>query len=101
MISNLNCYNKPKPLWQDTHEVSQGLEHETLTHMCICEHDISLIASQSMDPIQEPNTWQGQFFHKEQAYEVWSQSHDFLKNVTHTHVLVTHTCMCQPLSESF
>ena len=27
-----NTYIEPKPLWQDTHEVSQGLEHETLVN---------------------------------------------------------------------
>ena len=25
----LNTYIEPKPIWQDTHEVSQGLEHVT------------------------------------------------------------------------
>ena len=36
-----NTYIEPTPLWQDTHEVSQGLEHDTLvnlTHTCMC-HD--------------------------------------------------------------
>ena len=38
----LTTYIEPKPLWQDTHEISQGLEHDTLvnlTHMCMCQHD--------------------------------------------------------------
>ena len=30
--NNLNAYTKPKTLWQDTHEVSQGLEHDTLVN---------------------------------------------------------------------
>ena len=44
--NNLNTYIEPKPLWQDTHEVSQGLEHVTFGeldtyvnvswHICIC-----------------------------------------------------------------
>ena len=31
MVQNndLKTYIEPKPLWQDTHEVSQGLEHVT------------------------------------------------------------------------
>ena len=28
----LDTYIEPKPLWQDTHEVSQGLEHDTLVN---------------------------------------------------------------------
>ena len=28
-----NTYTKPKPLWQDTHELSQGLEHDTLVNL--------------------------------------------------------------------
>ena len=43
--NNLNTYNKLKPLWQDTHEVSQGLKHETLvnlTHTRMCQQDTSL-----------------------------------------------------------
>ena len=28
----LNAYIEPKHLWQDTHEVSQGLEHDTLVN---------------------------------------------------------------------
>ena len=28
----LNTYIEPKPLWQDTHEVLQGLEHVTLVN---------------------------------------------------------------------
>ena len=34
----LNTYIEPKPLWQDTHEFLQGLEHVTLvneTHTCM------------------------------------------------------------------
>ena len=55
----INTYTEPTPLWQDTHEVSQGLEHDTfvyLTHMCMCQHDTSLNSSQTMHLIQEPNT---------------------------------------------
>ena len=28
---DVNTYNKSKPLWQDTHEASQGLEHDTFS----------------------------------------------------------------------
>ena len=31
--NNLNTYTKPKPLWQDTHEVSQGFEHDILVNL--------------------------------------------------------------------
>ena len=37
--NNINTYTKSKPLWQDTHEVLQGLEHDTLvnlTHTYMC-----------------------------------------------------------------
>ena len=34
--NNLNTYIEPKPLWQDTHEVSQGLEHDTFGDLSIC-----------------------------------------------------------------
>ena len=60
-----------------------------VTHTHMCQHDTSLISSQTMHPIHKPNTWQGWYVHEEQAYEVWSQSHEFLKNKT-------DTCMCQP-----
>ena len=56
----INTYIEPKPLWHDTHEVSQGLEHDTLvnlTHMRMCQQDTSLFFKQTMHPIQEPNTW--------------------------------------------
>ena len=56
----------------------------SVTHLRMCQQDTSLISNQTMYPIQESNTWKGYSFHEEQAYEVWSQSHDFLKNVTHT-----------------
>ena len=38
--NDLSTYNMHKPLWQDTHEVSQGLEHDTLvnlTYTCMCQ----------------------------------------------------------------
>ena len=60
--NNLNTYIEPKPLWQDTHEVSQGLEHDTfgdLTHTRMCQQDTSLFSNQTMHPIQELNTWKG------------------------------------------
>ena len=50
----LNTYIEPKPLWQDTHEVSQGLEHDTfvnLTHTCMCQQATSLFYNQTMHPI--------------------------------------------------
>ena len=49
---NLKTYTKPKPLWQDTHEVSMNL-----THTRMCQQDTSLFSNQTMHPIQEPNTW--------------------------------------------
>ena len=59
---DLNTYNYSKHQGQDTHEVSQDLEHDTfvyLTHTRMCQHDTSLNSSQTMHPIQEPNTWKG------------------------------------------
>ena len=56
-----NTYIEPTPLWQDTHEVSQGLEHDTLvnlTHTRMGQQDTSLFFYPTMHPIQEPNTWE-------------------------------------------
>ena len=60
----LNTYTKPTPLWQDTHEVSQGLEHVDhdpyayigATHMRMSPQDSSLRISPTMHPIKKPNT---------------------------------------------
>ena len=49
--NNLNTYTKPKPLWQDTHEVSQGLEHDTLvnlTHTWLCQWHIHICVNKTL-----------------------------------------------------